>query len=186
MVPPWPTSPSNIADVKLRIVAIAAALFVLVTACADVTGSAIEVNGQSIDRSEVMDLIADVNDEVRDLEGIPDEFRTSQGVASSQVSTQVLTVLVQNEFLRQALAERSLDVTEAEIEQAVPAPDQGSGSATFDQLVAEVNARVDAVEAAQIDTDALVAALEVEVDPRFGRWDPVVAEVVPNPVDSSS
>ena len=162
---------------KTRIISLCIAVVLVATACADVTGSALEVNGEGFDRSELVDLLGDVREEL-ESDDVQLQFDLGNGTVPTAISATVLSVFVQNEVMGQALRERSIDVTAEEI-QAAAATAQPSGSPAFDELQAEWSARLAAVQEAQIDIAELFIASDVELDPRFGVWEPTQASVIP-------
>ena len=160
---------------------VVAAFCVLLAACADVTGDAIQVNDASFARSEISDLLDAVADEIgADEELVAVLGETPPGTMQTQVSTTVLTIFIQNEALRQQLDAFGLDITEDDVLDAQAAAEP-SGSATVDRLFAELNARDTALgEAGGLDPEVLTN-LDVSVDPRYGQWIPEQGVVAPNP-----
>lgn len=171
---------SSLSVVKLRPIALAVAVLVSGVACADVTGSAIEVNGEEISRGDVVDLLTAISDDVNELENVPASLQTPVGTFEALSTAQIVSLMIEDEVYRQALSARSIDVTQAEIDAALAASEPGL-SASFDAFSAELRARGAAIQAAELDPNDLFLDADVAVDPRFGTWDPASGQVFPNP-----
>lgn len=152
------------------------AVALVAAACADVTGAALEVNGETFDRSELVDLIDDVRTDLAEGD-VALQFELGEGTVPTPISATILSVFIQNEVMGQALRARSIDVSNQEIVNVLTTADP-TGSTTFDALQAEFTARLQAVQQAEIDIATLFGDAEVELDPRFGEWLPSQAAVV--------
>lgn len=161
-----------------RVLLLVSTLFVL-SACADVTSSALVVNDRSFDRGEINDLLRQVDDEIDASEVLALQLGTADGVAVTDLAHPVLNLLIQNEVLRQDLVARGLDVSEEEVE-AARVTVQPTGSETVDDLLIELQARLLAYQQIGEDPTQLFFDLEVDIDGRYGRWDPAQAAVVAN------
>ncbi len=171
-------------------------LAVVGTACADVTTSAIEVNGETFGRGEVVGLLSDIQSEIDaeirraeaagdiNLAALTEQLGSASGTMDGDVSAQIVSIVVWNEVFRQQLSSEGRDVTESDIA-AMAAEQQASGFDTFDELTAEFQARQVMLDPQTIERVVLEA--DVEIDPRFGVW--LDGQVVPNyavPVEGAS
>lgn len=156
------------------------AICLALAGCADVTSSALEINGRSFDRSDINDLLSSVDEEIQEDEGLAVQLASGPGTVSADLSAPVLNLTIQNEVFAQELASRGLDVTQDEIDSArlQSAP---TGSATVDGILAQLNARAFALQSAGIDAVQLIADAEVSLDNRYGRWSETDLSVIPNP-----
>ncbi|MFN3216205.1 MAG: SurA N-terminal domain-containing protein [Acidimicrobiales bacterium] len=153
------------------IVSVLAGLFV-VGGCAGTGTPAATVNGDDIDRSTVADLIETVQS--GDDPAFAAQFEPVPGVFPAEFASQILTVLIQDQVLSQAVEELDLEVTDEDIADA-RAQGQSSGFDEIDELSSRVTANAIAVG----DIAPFFAEAEVKVDPRYGVWDSTRAQVVP-------
>ncbi len=162
-----------------------ASLLVLLGACANVSGSVAEVNGQSINRNDLNDLLDTVAQEVLADPALGPQVGTAPGTISRGVGASVLSVIIQSEILSQRLEQLGVEVPAADVEAALEAG-RPSGSPTFDGLLAQLIARQSALDAEGV-FDAF-DDVEVDMNPRYGRWDPfdlvVLPEEAPGPATS--
>jgi hypothetical protein len=153
------------------IVSILAGLFV-VGGCAGTGTPAATVNGDDIDRSAVDDLIAAV--QASDDPAIAAQFEPVPGVFPAEFAAQIMTVLIQDHILVQAVDELGLEISADDLA-AAQAQGQSSGFDEIDELSTRVTANAIAVG----DIAPFFAEAEVKVDPRYGVWDSTRAQVVP-------
>lgn len=153
------------------IVSVLAGLFI-VGGCAGTGTPAATVNGDDIDRSTIDDLIETVQS--GDDPAIAAQFEPVPGVFPAEFASQIMTVLIQDQILAQAVEELDLEVTEADIADA-RAQGQSSGFDEIDELSSRVTANAIAVG----DIAPFFAEAEVKVDPRYGVWEATRAQVVP-------
>ncbi len=140
--------------------------------CAGAGTPAATVNGVDIDRSTVDDLIGAVQS--GDDPALSAQFEPVPGVFPTEFASQILTVLIQDEVLDQAVQDLGLEVTGDDIADAAGQL-QTSGFDEIDELTARVTANAIAVG----DLEEFFTGAEVAVDPRYGVWDSARAEVVP-------
>ena len=142
------------------------------TACADVTTSAIEVNGESIGRGELTDLIVDLRSPAVD----EDPVAVDCVARDTGVEVTVLTALV-----RQELERRGAQVTEDDRQQGSLAADQQidtAGNYTEDARepiieFVSMQAALDRVATNEGLNEVLLRAIaeaDVSIDSRFGSW----------------
>ena len=142
--------------------------------CVGAGTPAATVNGVDIGRSTVDDLIEVAQSS--DDPTIAVQFEPVPGVFPAEFASQILTVLVQDEVLSQAVVDLGLEITDEDLA-AATAQNQSSGFAEIDELSAQVTAKALVVGEANI-TESFTSA-EVKVDPRYGAWSSEQARVVP-------
>lgn len=153
------------------IVSILTGLFV-VGGCAGAGTPAATVNGDDIDRStvdELIDVVQSGDDPV-----LAAQFEPVPGVFPAEFASQIMTVLIQDQILAQAVDELGIGVSADDLA-AAEAQAQSSGFDEIDELSTRVTANAIAVG----DIAPFFAEAEVKVDPRYGVWDATRAQVVP-------
>lgn len=168
--------PSSLVSIRrlLLVLACVAAL----SACADATSSAIDVNGSTFSRTEVNDFLRDIGEEIdEDVEG-REIIGSGPGTMQQDVVSSVLNVWITNEIFRQDLERQGTDISDEDVA-AAASTTQVTGYATFDTLFTEFVARQQLIDPTM--AQELILGAEVSIDPRWGRW--VNGQVVPNYVD---
>lgn len=142
------------------------------TACADVTTTALEVNGEKFDRSEINEILSTAAEESVQT-GAP------EGTLLAADTATLLSFKIQVVGMQQALAEQDVIVTEAEID-ALADSSAISLSESVNRLYAEVNALGAAASTIGLDIGPVFTEMEVVLDPRYGVWAPELGRVVPH------
>lgn len=158
-------------------------LLLLLGACAGVSGSVAEVDGHSIDRGELNEVLDAVAQEVLGDPNLGPQVGSVPGTINRNVSASVLSVMVQSEIFTQRLEEVGVQVTDQDVEAALGEANL-SGSATFDALLARLVAMQGLIDAQGI-TDAF-DGVDIDINPRYGQWDSANLIVVPEDAPGSS
>ena len=149
------------------------------TACADVTGSAIEVNGESLDRADVLDLIEDLrspasgDDPVRI--GTPGDF---EGCFARDlaVNESILNILVKDEIARLGGSVTAEDQVTGEGVAEVEIAERGRFTEDARDFIEDVVSAQSALgrlvetEDVGITIQRLIEDADVAIDSRFGDW----------------
>lgn len=197
-------------SVKLRLVATAILSVAVLTGCSDapkLAGSAIVVNGKAISASTVSERI----DKVRAQIQVTDPTLITQVPSLVQISQRAVDHFVLVSLLEEVVAREGINVTELEVaayrdevfaqysqetieaqlasQNSVPADDVDGfmyeilvQRALMEKLTPGADNQTQFLAMTEYLT-VLSQELEVELNPRFGKWDP--ANLISNPGDQT-
>ncbi|MGI9621627.1 MAG: hypothetical protein ACR2PK_02225 [Acidimicrobiales bacterium] len=141
---------------------LAIGVLLVATACADVTTTALEVNGEKFDRDEINDILSRAAEESVET-GAPD------GTVLAVDTATLLSFKIQVVGMEQALAEQGVSVSEEDID-ALADSSAVSLSESVNRMYAEVNAFGAAASTIGLDLGPVFTEMEVVLDPRYGVW----------------
>jgi hypothetical protein len=175
-------STSTIVVAVLAVIVVVAV--VVVVATTDITGPALQVNGEETSRQTLDDELRAFSDSTLFANSYAQggaRFKTTQGAVNSFAGAQWISFRVQRALAERILERRGNRVTEQDVNEARNALReqgvfQGMSADAIDQLVA-YQATLTKLQSVAGDRSALVEALrregrnaEIEIDPRYGTW----------------